>query len=522
MESTMPTGLMSQPNNRNYNPISTTEQIAIYDYVLDGRDHLIVRARAGSGKTTTLVEISKLLPKNAQVTFLAFNVHIKEELKLKLPPNVYCYTTHGLGYSAIKRKYKDVEVDNLKVDKLLMKHLKVWGTKDIENIVLYVTNMKKMINLLRLSLTLNKKYVPDLCEKYDVKHDGRDIDRMFQILEEMLNDKKTIDFTDMVYLPIVDQKIWMFPQEYVLVDEAQDLSKAQQELIKKCVKKDKQGNYIGRMIFVGDDMQAIYGFAGSDTYSFNNLTRIPNTTILPLTTTFRCGVNIVKEANKIVTDIKPRENAHVGLVRTGCAVDEAMAGDFILSRKTFPLVKMFFELLVQGKKAHIKGSDIGESLIEYTDGKVSMSQLDAALTNKLTDARERLVRNGILDYKKDLGYIAIRDKVNILRFMMTMVKNVNDLKSRIHAIFRNDTENNTTINETDGIVLSTVHKAKGLEANRVFIIMPKDIPLRSSQPWQYSQELNLKYIAVTRAKNELVYDEDWIVDDGTFDTFKDD
>jgi hypothetical protein len=47
--------------------------------------------------------------------------------------------------------------------------------------------------------------------------------------------------------------------------------------------------------------------------------------------------------------------------------------------------------------------------------------------------------------------------------------------------------------------------------------MPKDLPLRSALPWQYTQELNLKYIAITRAKLELVYDNEWIVDDGTFD-----
>lgn len=509
----------------NYNPLSTTEQIVIYDWVIDGQGNLIIRARAGSGKTTTLVEICKLIPTNLQITFLAFNVHIKKELQQKLPKHVFCYTTHGLGFSAIRRKYKDVVVDNYKVDKLITKHLKSWKLDQIDNLMLYVQNMKKMINLIRLSLTLNKKFVPDLCEKYDVKFDGEDIDRMFSILEEMLNDKKTVDYTDMVYLPVIDPKIWLFPQDYVLVDEAQDLSKAQQELIKKCVKKDKSGKIVGRMIFVGDDMQAIYGFAGSDAYSFSNLTKIPNTTILPLTTTFRCAKAIVGEANKIVLDINARDNAPEGIVRTGSILDEAQAGDFILSRKTFPLVKAFFDLLVQNKKAHINGSDIGESLIDFIHGKRSMALLDASLTNKLREYSDNLRRHGILNPNDDMGYSALKDKVNILRFLMETVDNIDALQDRIHHIFKYDVEvGNEEKNEAilkDSIILSTVHKAKGLEANKVFIVMPKDMPMRTSQPWQYQQEMNLKYIAITRAKNELIYDMDWAVDDGTFTKFID-
>src|SRR5579859_7996572 len=131
----------------------------------------------------------------------------------------------------------------------------------------------------------------------------------------MLNYKKTIDFTDMVYWPVVDTKIWLFPQDYILVDEAQDLSKAHHELIKKAIKKDKAGKVIGRMIFVGDDMQAIYAFAGADSYSFLNLAKLPNTLVFPLTISFRCPKAVIKLANTIVPDIRATDNAIEGQVR---------------------------------------------------------------------------------------------------------------------------------------------------------------------------------------------------------------
>jgi len=503
---------LAQPQiTHDYDPRSTEEQVTIYNWVEYGEGNLVIRARAGAGKTTTLVEIAKLLPADASTTFLAFNVHIKDELKTKLPKNVFCYTTHGLGYSAIKRKYKDAEVDNFKADKVIGKQAKKWNLDGIDNKLDYMTNMKKLVSLIRLSLTHDKKYVPDICERHDIKFDGEDINRAFQVLEEMYNDKKTIDYVDMVYMPCVDPKIWLFPQDYVLVDEAQDLSRAQHELIKKCVKKNKAGQFIGRMIYVGDDMQAIYGFAGADSYSFNSLTKIPNTIVLPLTTSFRCAKNVILEANKLVADIKALPDAPDGIVRKGSVLMEVKDGDFVLSRKTFPLVKLFFELLVEDRKAYIKGSDIGASLIEFTENHNTPSQLDASLTNKLAEYRENLRAHGVLNYQEDTRYVALNDKVKILRFLMGMVDNVAALKQRINYIFK-ETSN-------EGIVLSTVHKAKGLEADKVFIIMPKDLPLRTGIPQQYVQELNLKYIAITRAKYELVFDEDWTVDDGTFEEF---
>jgi superfamily I DNA/RNA helicase len=55
-------------------------------------------------------------------------------------------------------------------------------------------------------------------------------------------------------------------------------------------------------------------------------------------------------------------------------------------------------------------------------------------------------------------------------------------------------------------MLSTIHKAKGLENDRIFFLCPELIPSKyATQPWQYEQEANLKYVAITRAKQELIY-----------------
>lgn len=482
--------------------VDTQEQIDIYNEAEFGEGNMVIRARAGSGKTSTLVNITKRLPQSKSKTFLAYNKHIQLELKTKLPSDVFCYTSHGLGYGAIKRKYKDVEVDELKADKVLAKHLKKWDMSQVANVYDYISKMKLMINLIRMTLTFDQYQVLELAEKYDLKFDLEDTKRVFLILEEMLNDKKTIDFTDMIYLPVVDKKIWLFPQDYVLVDEAQDLCKAQHELVKKLMKWDKAtGKPTSRLIFCGDDLQSIYGFTGADTNSFNNLTRLPNTKVLPLTTTFRCGKNIVAEANKLVPDIKAMETAEDGIVRTGSALDEAGDGDFILARKSLPLVRLFFSYLVMRKKATIKGSDFGVNLLHMIEGQKSLAQLGAMLVNNLRNFREKLEQSGVFDVEEHTGYIMMNDKKDVLEFLMKMVNSIDELKQLIGGIFKE--------NVTEGIILSTIHKAKGLEANRVFIVRPDEIPLGVAKGWMYQQELNLKYIAITRAKKELVYDIMW-------------
>ena len=85
-------------------------------------------------------------------------------------------------------------------------------------------------------------------------------------------------------------------------------------------------------------------------------------------------------------------------------------------------------------------------------------------------------------------------------------KDIETLKTKIGLIFTD---------EIQGIVLSTIHKAKGLESNRVFIIRPDLMPLPNSRSWQYAQELNLIYVAHTRAKTELIFDRVWTDEDGT-------
>lgn len=83
---------------------------------------------------------------------------------------------------------------------------------------------------------------------------------------------------------------------------------------------------------------------------------------------------------------------------------------------------------------------------------------------------------------------------------MYSIKDTTQLKSYINRMFTDDKIDNA-------VMLSTAHKSKGLEANRVMILLPDKLPLKypNQQKWQEIQEWNLKYVALTRAKKQLLF-----------------
>ena len=484
----------------------TPEQERIFLFLKKRPENILIKAYAGAGKTTTIVEAVKLLPKDKNIMFLAFNKHIQEELKTKLPEYVRCYTTYGLGMSAIKRKYGDsIQFDEFKVDKIIQKKVKSWNLADElneEEISFYLNNVKKLVNLCRLTLTIKPEYVPYIANRYDINlNKPNDIKRVLKVLDTCTTDRKTFDYTDMIYLPAVDNGIWFFPQDYVFVDEVQDLNRCQIKIIEKVLKRNRTTKKLeGRLISVGDFFQGVYGFNAADEKSFEWFEKFPNTKVLPLSTSFRCSQAVIRKAQEIVPDIKALPSAPEGLVRDGNVLEEAQSGDFVLCRTTMPLVKIFFEFLTQQKKAIIKGSDIGVHLIELIGKINSIDKLKSFWEAELAKFRKDLKSDGILNPNEHSGYSALEDKVMTLLFLCRLANSIPDLKMKIKTIFTDDIE---------GICLSTVHKIKGLEANRVFIIRPDLLPLPNSRSWQAIQEKNLEYVAITRAKLELIYDRQW-------------
>ena len=93
-----------------------------------------------------------------------------------------------------------------------------------------------------------------------------------------------------------------------------------------------------------------------------------------------------------------------------------------------PLVKLFFEFLLQHKKAVVKGSDIGVHLIELIGKIKTIDKLVEYWEKELKNYRSELKSKGVLNPYEHTGYVALEDQVSALLFIAKMSDNIDILK----------------------------------------------------------------------------------------------
>lgn len=270
-------------------------QIAIYKaFNLTQRD-LNISAVAGSGKTTTLLELLKFIPVDESSLFLAFNNSIVDELKKRnTQRDVFISTIHSCGWRAILMRYGSKV--KMTPAKALIKTEKALARYEIDERKRgwFLYAIPQIIDLMRCNLLPPEpESVEWIGERYDLNIEDIEKKMAVEVFEAMNRDRSCFDFMDMVYQPVYDSSIRMRKYDYVFCDEAQDFSICQQEFIRKCI------NRRGRLITVGDPRQAIYGFAGADENSYEKLADLNGKAIrLPLSISYRCSKNVVREAQK--------------------------------------------------------------------------------------------------------------------------------------------------------------------------------------------------------------------------------
>jgi superfamily I DNA/RNA helicase len=288
----------------------------------------------------------------------------------------------------------------------------------------------------------------------------------------------------------------------VLIDEAQDTNAARRGLALKLLKRGT-----GRLIAVGDDRQAIYGFTGADADAMNQLREALGSATLPLNVTYRCPKNIVREAQRLVPDITAHPTAPEGAVSQialGAPV-EWRVDDAVLCRNTAPLIEMAYQLIGARVPCRVEGRDIGKSL-ETLVRRWKVKTL-IALEAKLSDYLARETAKWLDKNREDRAQ-AVADKVASIQALIQVCQreqkhNVIDLVELISTMF-----GDTAVGERPQMLtLSTVHKSKGREWPRVFVLRKAELMPSpwARQPWQQQQEMNLIYVAITRAQRELVY-----------------
>ena len=467
-------------------------QIAVFDFVEHGQGNAVVEAVAGSGKTTTIVEALKRV--RGSSIFLAFNKSIAEELKRR---GVNARTFHSLTYSPVT---KHKQARNIDVDKLRrLCDAKLSG----DDAQLYGAFITRLVGLGRqagigcLVPDVQQTWL-DLVEYHDMELESEyaDLGRALELASKLLqesNASNMVDFDDLLYLA-VKEGLSLPKFDFVFVDEAQDTNAIQRAILRKIMHKGS------RLVAVGDPAQAIYGFRGADSDSLDLVADEFECKRLPLTISYRCPQAVVNYAQQWVSHIQAAPNASEGEVQDlGLKWDAKVfqAGDLVVCRTTAPIIALAYKMLRARVPVQVMGREIGQGLKTLIN-KLNARGIDQ-LISKLEAWRTREVEKATAK-KQDAKAEALNDKADaILCLVDGMVETDRSVPALLRII------DNLFADKGAATVLATIHKAKGLEAPRVFWLNRSLCPAQwAKQEWQQQQEVNLCYVAATRAQQTLV------------------
>ncbi len=470
----------------------TDEQQDIIDHI-GTRNCFSVMARAGTGKSTTGAMICKTNSKK-KIKYVSFTRDNADDLKKKMPLNVDCSTWNSFG---VRSFAKFPELDKWKMPNIVSQDeeydIRRASKEDKANVSENKDNMLKLCNLVKnYSINPTEEDVIFLLDNYEVSLSlprSKVIEDALRFVEISDGIKHKVDFTDQIRFPVIGNTLKADFDKFI-VDEQQDNTPIRTIGMEQLMNKGVQ---VGGL---GDDLQSMYGFAGADCFAMQNWIKvIGEENVFPLTINFRCDKNIIREAQKVVPDIKWFEEKDDGIVRrieTQAFSENFKEGDVAISRFNKIIIPACFRLIKEGKKATIIGRDFGDQLKNMITGFNSTSiedfykKIDLWLKRK----SQYLEEGSAMD--------AIMDKHECLKFFADSCETVEDILKRIDDIF------NTS---TDGYRFCTGHKAKGMEWPRVFVLDSSKFKMSRNgmKPMQIQQENNIFYVAITRPQHELVY-----------------
>lgn len=499
------------------------QQSGFIDEVKFGTSSIALIAVAGAGKTFTLVEAARFM--KGSVFFGVYNAKMGVELKQKTAhlPNVMCKTFHGAGYGQLMYFFKGrpqalraKNIDDKKVLTLIDKWIADKGRPDLEPLAVTVAKVVSMAKQRGIGpcfadsdpvwteMIEHFDLIDDLPAEFEERSEEEILAIAIKlsriILRQSVDAAKNdgwIDFDDMVYMPLV-MNLRMFQNDYVLVDEAQDTNPTRRALAKRMLKPG------GRMIAVGDPRQAIYGFSGADNDALDQIVRDFGCKTMPLTTTYRCPKSVVAVAREFVDHIEAHESAPQGEVITvdyKDIIEHAKPGDAILCRYNKYLVGLCFRFIRNGVPARIEGRAIGASLVQLVRKWKTVNL--GTLANRVIAWRDREMKKAN-DKQNETKALQIEDRaetvlVLIERAQEQGINTINALCDMITGLF-----DDNVVDRKDMITLCSEHRSKGLEWDRVFVLGLYELGGRQCrQYWQTEQEVNLQYVAVTRAMKIL-------------------
>lgn len=461
----------------------TDEQLSALNMALTGDSFKIV-AYAGAGKTTTLTLISQNM--RGRGLYLAFNKAIAAEAQGKFPPNVRCQTFHSLAFRHVPRNITaKVSLPRTPPAKLA-EELRL-APIQVERVI---DGIKKPVVLSAVKLAgMISDALTTFCKTSSSYPAPRHITPPAwlspsdtKILQELLYPAfeyrwlQSIDPRHQggighdVYLKLWTLSNPVIPADFILFDEAQD---ADPLMMGALLKQDKQ------TIYVGDAHQQIYEWRGAT----NAMKKLPYPATL-LTQSFRFGDEIAKVANVFLKALQETQPLK-GNPAKSSSVDKLTTKDAVLCRTNAGAMAKLMKGQKQGHKVALQADTA--RMMKFCQGAESLQQgkavygiAELAFFNHWDEVKEFSQSSDGSDLK-------------------TWVKLIDEhgVKTMTNAISHLSDENNADY------VVSTAHKAKGLEWGRVQIDDDFLYDINRQSVKISPEELRLLYVACTRAKDVL-------------------
>jgi hypothetical protein len=456
---------------------ATEEQAAARDSFAAGRDLALV-AGAGTGKTSTLVMMGSATRRRGM--YIAFNKPIAQEAKARFGGNVHCSTSHGLAYRALGGCFRQ----RLNASQ----HMPLWRTAQLLGIDrdLSVGGRRlKTTTLAHLVMEMVRHFCYSTQEQVAARHlgtvNGLDdqgqqyvarllLPRARWAWDDICSPNGTLPFKHDHYL-----KMWALTRprlraDYILLDEAQDTNPVLEEIF---LAQDVQ------RVCVGDPAQQIYEWR----HAKDIMSGFPGMR-MELTQSFRFGPAIAEVANHWLRAATSTMKL-TGHAATPSKLTDVTVPDAVLCRGNADALAAVLGFLDQGVPVALVGGgkplmNIARAAIDLQAGRRT-SHHDLALFTSWGEVQEYAAQDSAAADLKAI--VELVDTYGPQQIIRTVQRMSDEAQARV--------------------VVSTVHKAKGREWNRVQIGPGFSPPDDGSLPTVHPSTARLIYVAVTRARTEL-------------------
>ncbi len=479
----------------------TTEQHAI----INSEGNIKINAVAGSGKTTTVIEYARTRPKTSRILYLAFNRSVKLEAAKKFADkgldNVKVETAHSLAYKHIvfQKGYK-VKAQGYKTNEIAEllnlkgneeKHTEYVIANHINKFITYFCNSdkQKVKDLNYLEIVSDKKAKAFVATFYEYIRSQSRI-----LLAKM--DAGEIEIIHDFYLKKFQLSNPTLKYDYILFDEGQDASAAMLDIFFK---------QPATKVIVGDTHQQIYGWR----FAINSLEKTDFNTY-HLSTSFRFSQDIANIAMEVLK-FKKHIGEYKDITITGkgnCTETKTKA---VLARTNLGLLLKAIEYVTD--KRNVKHIYFEGNINSYTYADEGASLYDVL---NLYNGKRHLIKDKLIKAMKDLNeledYIEKTEDVQ-LGMMVEIVREYgNEIPDIIRSIKDKHVDNDEK--EKAEMIFSTVHRCKGMEYDIIHLVndfiteeklekWKDDTKAQLLNPSKLNEEINLLYVAITRAKNSI-------------------